>query len=417
MSELSLRVGGATDVGRSRSANEDAFLCDDDRLLYAVADGMGGHRAGEVASSTALEAVSDRAVDGTPLDEAIRDANTVVFEKAQANPDMRGMGTTLTAMQIVEGTARIAHVGDSRAYLLRDGQLTRVTDDHSLVEELVREGRLTPDQAAVHPQRSVITRALGIDDDVVVDTYEVELRSGDRLLLCSDGLTSMLRDDRILDLLRRTADPQTAADALVEAANAAGGDDNITVVVVDVEGDGDRSATMAASAAVRETTGAPTGEWERADGADGSGRRGRRERRARGGGRRLSIGRLVLYAFPILLVIGIAVGILGWYARSTYFVGLEGEREQVVLYKGVPGGFFLWDPTVEAVTRLDARDLTQNQRADLDDGHRFSDRADAEAFLRRLNRRVEDRRAATTTTEATTSTTDAADEPPTTTTQ
>ena len=158
-------------------------------------------------------------------------------EKADANPAMQGMGTTLTAAIEVEGGLRIGHVGDSRCYVLRDGILARVTDDHSLVEELVREGRITLEQAAVHPQRSVITRALGIEADIEVDDVALELTGGDRVLICSDGLSGMVRDADISAVLRRTEAPEAAATALIDAANEAGGEDNITVVVIDVIGE------------------------------------------------------------------------------------------------------------------------------------------------------------------------------------
>jgi protein phosphatase len=231
-------VGAVTDVGRERSGNEDRFLVDEDRHLYAVADGMGGHRAGEVASATAIETLQDAYRAGRALDEAMEEANSAVFAKASSNAEMRGMGTTLTAVALVDDrTALLGHVGDSRAYLMRDGDVTQVTDDHSLVEQLVREGRLSPEEAARHPQRAIITRALGVDPDVEVDTYRIDLRPGDRILLCSDGLTNMVDDRTIAGLLRRQRDPQQAAKALVDAANRAGGDDNITCVVVDVLGD------------------------------------------------------------------------------------------------------------------------------------------------------------------------------------
>ncbi len=228
-------MGAATDVGRVREGNEDDYLVDDAMGLVAVADGMGGHRAGEVASATALEALRAAINAGQPLRDAIESANEAVFTKSLTDASLRGMGTTLTAGTLVAGgTLLVGHVGDSRAYLLRDGELRQVTVDHSLVEELVRDGRLTPDEAAVHPQRSIITRALGVDASVEVDVYPVELAPGDRLLLCSDGLTGMVQFDAIAATLRREEDPARAATQLIDAANAAGGEDNITVVVVAV---------------------------------------------------------------------------------------------------------------------------------------------------------------------------------------
>src|SRR6266508_4001901 len=205
---MRLITGAATDVGRVREGNEDAYLVDDTMGLVAVADGMGGHRAGEVASATALEALRAAVTSGRPLRESIQDANEAVFTKSLTDTSLRGMGTTLTAGTLASGgTLLVGHVGDSRAYLLHDGELKQVTVDHSLVEELVREGRLTADEAAVHPQRSIITRALGVDASVEVDVYPVELATGDVLLFCSDGLTAMLHSDLIASELRREEDP------------------------------------------------------------------------------------------------------------------------------------------------------------------------------------------------------------------
>ena len=385
-----LRVGTATDVGRHRTSNEDAFLSDDARRLYAVADGMGGHRAGEVASSTALESLDVTVGDGTDLAAAIEEANAAVWRKALDNPEMRGMGTTLTAVRIDGATALVGHVGDSRAYLMRDGALTRVTDDHSLVEQLVREGRLTPEEAATHPQRSVITRALGVDDAVEVDTYSIDLHTADRLLLCSDGLTSMISDEAISRLLRRARDPQQAAQALVDAANQAGGDDNITVVVVDVLDAGDDEAALAASRAL---AGEPvpdeaTGQWEHlADAPTAEAPLSRAERR-KGRKRRSSVAtlrRIAVYTMPVLVVLGIAAGVTGRYARGGYFLDADAHG-RVVLMKGRPGGFLIWGETLEEKTTLRVAELDQLHRADVADHKDFSSLASARGYLGRVER-------------------------------
>ena len=236
---LHLQVGAATDIGQVRDHNEDGYLVDHDVGLIAVADGMGGHRGGEVASATALEALRVAFVAGAPIDEAVDVANDAVHEQSIADPNLRGMGTTLTAGSFDdEGHLVLGHVGDSRAYLARDGELERVTTDHSLVEELIQAGELTPDEAERDPRRSMITRALGLEPSVVVDIIELDLRDGDRLLLCSDGLTTMVGEDAIAALIAAEPDAATAAGRLVDAANSAGGVDNITVVVIDVVGDG-----------------------------------------------------------------------------------------------------------------------------------------------------------------------------------
>ncbi len=226
---MKLRVGARTDVGRVRKGNEDSYTANEP--LFAVADGMGGHQGGEVASSVALEVLSQG--DG-PLEGLVRKANDEVFRRAAGDPGLTGMGTTLTALRHEGNVLRLAHVGDSRAYLLRDGTIQRLTKDHTVVERLVDEGRLTAEEAEIHPQRSILTRALGVDQSLQVDQGAIEPRTGDRLLLCSDGLTGMIGEDEITRILTEHADPQAAANALVDAANAGGGQDNITAVVIDV---------------------------------------------------------------------------------------------------------------------------------------------------------------------------------------
>jgi len=235
---MKLLTTALTDVGRVRSANEDSFVIDDDAGLLAVADGMGGHQAGEVASATAIDALRTGIRDGRPIDEAIVDANTAVVSRASEDPALRGMGTTLTAALFDDDHVLvIGHVGDSRAYLLRDGELEQLTVDHSVVAELIAAGQLTEAEAEIDPRRAMITRGLGIDVAVEVDVIPVALTAGDRLMFCSDGLTTMLRDDAIAEVLRSEADRGRAAHELIEAANDAGGVDNITVLLVDVADD------------------------------------------------------------------------------------------------------------------------------------------------------------------------------------
>lgn len=232
---MRLRAGVASDRGFVRPANEDSFLLR--RGLYAVCDGMGGARAGEVASEMAclgLVALDPASAGEKELRTAVVNTNRAIVSRSLAEEHLLGMGTTLTAVMIKEGSLILAHVGDSRAYLFRDGQLVQLTDDHSWVGEMVRRGELTVEQAAVHPHRSVITRALGTERDVDPDMKETDIAEGDRILLCSDGLTGMVTDEQIAALLAGSETPQAAADALVEAALAAGGEDNVTVVVVDV---------------------------------------------------------------------------------------------------------------------------------------------------------------------------------------
>jgi serine/threonine protein phosphatase PrpC len=256
-----LRSGSATDVGRVRETNQDWLL--DERPLFAVADGMGGHAGGEVASRTAVETLRE-AFGNDPsslgLVEAVRAANLAVWERSRSEEELHGMGTTLTAAALVSDgqgdRLTLVNVGDSRAYIFREGKLSQLTDDHSVVEEMVRSGDLSAEEAAYHPQRHILTRALGIEPDVDVDTMDVNPRSGDRVLICSDGLSNEMGDSEIASVLRRIEDPGEAARELVRLARAYGGSDNITVLVVDVVDAVDPAPPGAAGAGAAATPGA-----------------------------------------------------------------------------------------------------------------------------------------------------------------
>jgi PPM family protein phosphatase len=231
------QAAGESDTGRKRRRNEDAFVCAPP--LFAVADGMGGAQAGEVASGLAAAALRESQIDAggeTRVSELVREANRRVHERATSDAAASGMGTTMTvALVDSDGTVAFGHVGDSRAYLLRDGKLEQLTDDHSLVAELVRRGELSPAQAEVHPQRSVITRALGTDPEVAVDTFTLEPQPGDVVLLCSDGLSSFVAGPTIEQIITRfRSDLRGAAHGLIHAANRAGGEDNITAVLFEL---------------------------------------------------------------------------------------------------------------------------------------------------------------------------------------
>ena len=223
----------ASDTGRRRRRNEDNYVVAPP--LFAVADGMGGAQAGEVASqlaASALEGGNSAAPEGTQrIDELIQEANRRIFDRATTDPSASGMGTTMT-VALVEGmTVAIGHVGDSRAYLVRGEQMEQLTEDHSLVNELLKSGKLSEEEAQVHPQRSVITRAVGTDPDVDVDDFTIEAEEGDVFLICSDGLSDMVEDDEILEVLHQNRDDlDRAVKALVAAANRGGGEDNITAV-------------------------------------------------------------------------------------------------------------------------------------------------------------------------------------------
>lgn len=263
------RAAGLTDTGRRRLRNEDAFVCEPP--LFAVADGMGGARAGEIAARLAASALEEAAGDvrGTDgITSLITEANRRIWEQSLADPETAGMGTTVTAALVDEaaGTVTIGHVGDSRAYLVRDGELEQLTADHSLVAELVESGLLTPEEAERHPQRSAITRALGTEPTVDVDAFTVAGRPGDLFLLCSDGLPIMVSDTHVLSVIEETDhEPAEAAESLVTVANARGGQDNITVVLFELVGDGNAEPEEGATAAQAELEDEPEEELAGSD--------------------------------------------------------------------------------------------------------------------------------------------------------
>jgi PPM family protein phosphatase len=236
-----VRVGASAALshpGRKRRHNEDSYVIEPP--LFVIADGMGGAKAGEVASGLAVSAVEAEQRDGGSGEQRvtalIEEANRRVYSRATEDRDVHGMGTTMTVALVEDNAVAFGHVGDSRAYLIRDGQLDQLTDDHSLVAELVRGGKLTPEEAESHPQRSVITRALGTEPDIDVDTFSVQPEPGDVFMLCSDGLTTMVDDQTILDAVEQhRSDLRQAAKALVNAANRGGGEDNITVIFFEVD--------------------------------------------------------------------------------------------------------------------------------------------------------------------------------------
>jgi protein phosphatase len=345
-----LASSARTDTGRRRRRNEDAFVCEPP--LFAIADGMGGAQAGEVASRLAAESLRERehgelsALEQTV--ELIREANRRVYAYSSENASARGMGTTMTVALVDGNRVTIGHVGDSRAYLLRDEQLTQLTQDHSLVAELVRSGRLTPEDAESHPRRSVITRALGTDSEVEVDVFSLQARDGDLYLLCSDGLTSMVADveiERILASAR--ADLDDAAKKLIEAANSAGGEDNITVVVFELE---DSEPEPAEESEVAKTL----TEIDAVPILKLTPKRNSRTRRSR---------RVMLLAptFAFLLAL-VALGV--FTVSTAHFIGVE-PGGHVAVYQGLPyelpGGIHLYRP-VRVSSHLYAAQLTASER-------------------------------------------------------
>ena len=427
---IRLTAGSATDVGRVRTNNQDQLLVADD--LYAVADGMGGHAAGEVASLTAVEALKvayEQNGGAEGLVAAARQANRSIFERAQGNPELHGMGTTLVAVALVteDGETRLAvvNVGDSRVYLLRDGELEQLTTDHSLVQELVDDGQLTELEAAIHPQRHVLTRALGVDHDVNVDLLQVLPLRGDRYMLCSDGLVRELNDDQVAGIMRRLANPKDAARELVSEAKDRGGNDNITVVVVDVVDDDDlpaaASAALGSNPPTQRTTpipGAisPIDKKEEGKGApppatNWSGRVGApaREPSPQAPKQRAVTWRVVAFlVVVVLLVVGAGVA-LAFYARGSYFVGLD--NGQLTIYKGRPGGLLWFQPTIVDKTSTAANQVLPERLPDLRSGKEEPSLASAKDYVASL---VAEATTTTTTTTVPPTTTTVA--PPTTTT-
>jgi protein phosphatase len=373
-------VGVVTDIGQVRERNEDSFLVDPP--LYAVADGMGGHRGGEVASKLALETVEALARSGKGgLAEQVREANRAVFERSMTDRAVSGMGTTLTGAVVDDEGAHIVHVGDSRAYLLRAGALRQLTEDHTLVNRMVQAGEITPDEAEVHPHRNVVTRVVGTEPDVRVDEQDVPLLEGDRLLLCSDGLTNMVTIEQIRAILESNPSAQDAATRLVRAANRAGGIDNITVIVVDVHDD-DPDAPVAAREAGRAVP-------EPASSARGSGWKRRGIHRATA--RRWAVGAAIaVIALIALVVVGRS------YLDRQWYVGEANGR--VAIFRGIPaelGGFRFSRLQVE--TDIPAEDATALPLyATLADGITANDREEAQQIVEQIRQDVDAARAAAT---------------------
>ena len=292
--------GSRTDVGCVREHNEDSLVVAPP--LYVVCDGMGGHAAGEVASEIAVNVIADR-VPATPdaaaLGQAVEEANLAIIQAAREGVGRAGMGCTCTAAMLENERLIVAQVGDSRAYLLHGGTLQQITRDHSLMADFIEAGQITPEEARVHPQRSVITRALGSDPRTQPDLFEINVNTGDRLLICSDGLTSMIEDYEIEDILNRTPDPQIAASKLVNAAIAAGGHDNVTVIVVNVTGFA--------------------------------------EVRRRKVARKTKITAAVIIALLVAIFCGAAYAFNYW-TTQTAFLGVQDDK--VAVYRGVPGELF-----------------------------------------------------------------------------
>jgi PPM family protein phosphatase len=372
-------TAGRTDPGRRRRRNEDAYVVAPP--LFAVADGMGGAQAGEVAARLATAAfreyhAADDLAGQERLTAIIQEANRRIYERARVDSEVSGMGTTVTAALIEEGRIVIGHVGDSRAYRLRSGRLEQLTDDHSLVADLVRGGRISPEEAEMHPQRSVITRALGTDPEVDVDSLAMDAESGDLYLICSDGLTTMITDEEILSILERAKSLESAGKDLVKAANRRGGEDNVTVVLFTVESDEPLEETAVMSGDGRGTqedledtlTGleAPTVAQQEEYGwalTPPPTRRQAEPAKPKGRWRRRLLVPLAGAAFVVVLV---ALAFFG--LSRAHFVGAD-EDGRVAVYQGLPwtlgAGLDLY--RARYVSQLRAVQLTAAERTALFD--------------------------------------------------
>jgi serine/threonine protein phosphatase PrpC len=385
-----------TDTGRVREANEDALLIE--APLFAVADGMGGHLAGDVASRTAVETIMTRAEQDSPGDTGslarlVREANHEIWKKAQSDASLHGMGTTCTLAMLDESILHIAHVGDSRAYLFRDGDLSQITEDHTLVGRMVREGRLRPEEAERHPQRSIITRALGVDSDVDVDTQTIELREGDRILICSDGLSSMVDRDSIAEVLDDEADPQEASERLVQLANDAGGEDNITVVVIEIAERDPPAAVVKEEE--KERPPAPLAEPARAD-TDPAPVRDPRDDTVHAltaladRPKRRWLRVLLATLVAIAIIVGGGYALLSYSLSNSWFVGVN-EAGIVTIFQGRPeevAGLSLSEE--QSVSDLALAEVPEFLRDNVRDGIKVDSLQEAEARVADLEERAQD---------------------------
>ena len=379
---MKLKWGASTDVGMVRQQNEDSYLAEEN--LYVVADGMGGHNAGEVASAlavTTLKAGARTGIDSVErFRELVQQANTAIYTASLDDSTQSGMGTTLTALSIVAGEeprVLVANVGDARTYMWRNGALTRLSVDHSYVQELVNEGIITPEEARVHPRRNIVTRALGIDRSVVVDVFSHLVRTGDRIVLCSDGLVDEVSDADIAVVLGQHSDPQDTAEALVMVANTAGGRDNTTVIVVDVLDDisepvvlptPDNTTPMEALAPMQL---APA--------------------------KKSKVG-MVLFWSALVAIVFSAITVIGVYGRSGYFIGFD-SNDQVAIYRGRVGGILWFQPTIETQTSMSGEELPEDILRDVALNREFSSSSQASKYLTLIRIAIID---ATTTTSTTT---------------
>jgi PPM family protein phosphatase len=347
------RHAAATDTGLVRQSNQDALFADDS--LAIIADGMGGHAAGEVAAAMSIDLVRRRFRENPNVEglvEAIQEANLAVVSDARENPEHFGMGTTVIAVGLTYDLAGIAsptlvHVGDSRAYQLRDGALRQLSEDHSVAEEWVRMGRLTPEEAAVHPRRHQLTRGVGVEDTIAIDVTSIHAEAGDRILLCSDGLSNELDNDTLAHLASAPNGLEFAVESLVSAAKVAGGHDNISVILLEFDEVNVSASpirrTMSTAPPPAPATTRPTGGKRR---------------------RRIVTWRVWAATFLFLAVAAGIVGVIHWYAYSTYYLG--NNNGALAVFRGQPSGVLWYKPEIVVETDYPVADLRPSDRRAVD---------------------------------------------------
>lgn len=361
-----VKWGASSDTGTLRVQNEDSFLAEE--KIFVVADGMGGHNAGEVASAMAIkmlaEAQANGISDASQLAKVIEQINHSIFQAAANQTDQRGMGTTLAVLALTpnettnEVSAAVANIGDSRTYLFRNDEFRQVSVDHSYVQDLVSEGLITREEARTHARRNIVTRALGIEPSVAVDTWTLPLITGDRYVLCSDGLVDEVTDEAIEKCVKQKIEPQKVADQLVALANANGGRDNITVIIVDVIADGANS--LAATSVTPKTN-----------------------------LKKKSLVKKLVLSGAISITAVVAIVLLSSYLRSGYFVAYENSKSdaRVLIYRGKS---FLWvSPTIEADSTLTREDLSLGLAREIVAQPSFSSSADARDYVNQIRDVVE----------------------------
>lgn len=361
-----VKWGASSDTGTLRVQNEDSFLAEE--KIFVVADGMGGHNAGEVASAMAIkmlaEAQANGISDSSQLAKVIEQINHSIFQAAANQTDQRGMGTTLAVLALTpnettnEVSAAVANIGDSRTYLFRNDEFRQVSVDHSYVQDLVSEGLITREEARTHARRNIVTRALGIEPSVAVDTWTLPLITGDRYVLCSDGLVDEVTDEAIEKCVKQKIEPQKVADQLVALANANGGRDNITVIIVDVIADGANSPAA--------TSVSPKTKLKKK-----------------------SLVKKLVLSGAIAITAVVAIVLLSSFLRSGYFVAYENSKSdaRVLIYRGKS---FLWvSPTIEADSTLTREDLSLGLAREIVAQPSFSSSADARDYVNQIRDVVE----------------------------